>query len=684
MIRLIFICLVFLLPFLSKAQDAGFQWAHSFGSITADEAHGITTDNEGNVYVVGNFIETIGFDLDGDIVELESEGASDGYVAKYNSDGDFEWATMIGSEDFDSGYAIEYSPDGTILIGGGFRETVDFDPGPEVYEVTAEGGTDAYILRLNTDGEFISVITFGSSLSSEIVFELSTDESGNIYSVGRFSGITDFDPGADVFELTPIGEEDLFIQKLGSEGSFIWVGAIGGEVEGLDSDIVIDNLGNVFVSGQFEGEIDIDPGVDLLLLTPIGFRDGFVVKLNSDGDYIWHEIISGTGGDEIFGIAVDSDNSLFVTGFFFNTVDFDPGPLVDNKTSLGSGDSFIQKLDTDGNLEWILTHGGSSSDRGKEIIINSEDQIYLIGNYQETVDFDPDGMGDEHMAVDAVDMYMQCLNNDGEILWTKTMGGEDLEIGIGISVDLLGNIYGMSALYETADFNPGFEEHELTSVGSRDIAVVKLSPCEANTGTDEITACNSYTWIDGETYTENNNTATWLLSNSGGCDSLVTLDLTILHLNDGVSASGGTLTSDDPDAEYQWLDCNDGFSEIAGETNQDFTPTEEGNYAVKITEEECSDTSDCVLVEGIGIDEYQMTSVVKIYPNPAKDFVQIESQLFAFNEIKVFDLSGVLVYQQNIEETALTVLNISGFARGIYILEIVSDQYADRARFVLE
>jgi uncharacterized protein YceK len=120
--------------------------------------------------------------------------------------------------------------------------------------------------------------------------------------------------------------------------------------------------------------------------------------------------------------------------------------------------------------------------------------------------------------------------------------------------------------------------------------------------TDVQTACDTYTWMDGITYIVSNDTATYILTNMAGCDSVVTLDLTIIGVSDITTALDGlTISANNASATYQWLDCNNSFAEILGETNQDYTPAEDGSYAVKLTEDGCVDTSACVIISTVGI-----------------------------------------------------------------------------------
>lgn len=132
---------------------------------------------------------------------------------------------------------------------------------------------------------------------------------------------------------------------------------------------------------------------------------------------------------------------------------------------------------------------------------------------------------------------------------------------------------------------------------------LNLIVLNSSMGTDVITSCDPITWIDGNTYSASTNTPTWTLTNSVGCDSIVTLDLTMNTVDPSVTNTNLTLSANSSGLQYQWVDCNDNYNWINGETNQSFTPDQNGSYAVIVTGNACSDTSDCQTIATIGLDE---------------------------------------------------------------------------------
>jgi hypothetical protein len=190
------------------------------------------------------------------------------------------------------------------------------------------------------------------------------------------------------------------------------------------------------------------------------------------------------------------------------------------------------------------------------------------------------------------------------------------------------------------------------------------------TGTDVQTACKSFTWIDGITYTTNNNTATFNIIGgaANGCDSLVTLNLTVNTVDNSITNNSPTLTSNAIGATYQWLDCNNENAPISGETNQSFTATVNGDYAVEVTQNSCTDTSICVTVNNVGIEDIQPNIYnLSIYPNPSHGIFTVEYNYNEPVQIEVLTIHGKQILKSELTENS-NVINLSGHPVGMYFI----------------
>jgi len=219
--------------------------------------------------------------------------------------------------------------------------------------------------------------------------------------------------------------------------------------------------------------------------------------------------------------------------------------------------------------------------------------------------------------------------------------------------------------------------------GSNSGSAYLFKPC-TTTGTDAQIACDSYTWIDGNTYTSNNNTATFTLTSSAGCDSLVTLDLTINSVDTTATQAGATLTASASSATYQWLDCNNNFSQINGETAQTFTATSNGSYAVEVIENGCTDTSYCYTVISTNITENDFDDELIIYPNPTNGNFAIDmGKNYSTISITITDLTGRIIYQKSYTNTQQIQISIIE-PTGIYILSIETENKKAVIRLIKE
>ncbi len=221
----------------------------------------------------------------------------------------------------------------------------------------------------------------------------------------------------------------------------------------------------------------------------------------------------------------------------------------------------------------------------------------------------------------------------------------------------------------------------LTADGCDSIVYLDLTINKSTSGVDVVEACNSYTWIDGVTYTSSTDAPSFTLTNAAGCDSVVTLNLTITSLDNSVSIADPKINANDETATYQWIDCDNGNAPIDGATGQEFVATDNGSYAVIVTKGECSDTSECVTISKASARDNIVFEGVTVYPNPTSNVVNVDLANLSNVNIVVTDLNGKVVYN---------AMNIAGIkhqfvldaSKGMYIVEIQSDQKRMRTKLI--
>jgi hypothetical protein len=335
--------------FLSKFDSSGdLQWARTWGGKGYDQGLGVAVDISGNLCVTGCFCSTVDFDPGPGVDEHTANGVLDIFLSKFDSSGEFQWARAWGGSGYyDMGFGVVIDVSGNAYITGYFDDTADFDPGPAVDEHSSNGCEDVFLSKFDPSGEFQWAQTWGGDLG-DYGLGVATDESGNAYITGVFGDIVDFDPGAGVDEHTSNGWEDVFLSKFGSNGVFQWAHTWGGSSDDYGYGVAIDGSGNTYVTGCFRDIVDFDPGSGVDEHIYNGWYDIFLSRFDSNGDFHWAQTWGGSDVDEGRGITIDGNGNAFITGSFEETIDFDPGPGIDEHISNGWCDIFLSKFPPDG------------------------------------------------------------------------------------------------------------------------------------------------------------------------------------------------------------------------------------------------------------------------------------------------------------------------------------------------
>lgn len=304
------------------------------------------------------------------------------------------------------------------------------------------------------NGNFLWAESLGGN-GDDVGWSITTDGLDRIYVTGVFNGTAAF--GAS--SLTSSGSGDIFVSRMDPAGSAIWSRRMGGGNYDGGSDITVDALGNIYVTGYFQQTADFGS----TNLTSAGSGDIFVLKLNSAGNILWAKRMGGNSNDEGFGIASDPTGNVYVTGYFHGTADFGAFSL----TSQGMADVFIAKLDGAGNVLWVKQIRSDQSEIAYGIAVDSSGNVYITGNFTGSAVFGPFTL---LSLIGSQDVFVSKLDSAGNFIWAKRMGGIDDDGGNSIVVDAAGNVYLTGAFADTADFGAV----NLTAAGNFDIFAAKL------------------------------------------------------------------------------------------------------------------------------------------------------------------------------------------------------------------
>jgi hypothetical protein len=268
---------------------------------------------------------------------------------------------------------------------------------------------------------------------------------------------------------------NVFLILTSQAQNFDWANSIGGNGYDYGESVVVDANGNVYAIGGFGGTIDSDPGTATVNLISNGSDDFFIQKLDASGNLVWAKSIGGSGSDGAFYITIDAAGNLLITGLFSGTTDFDPSGSTSNLTSNGMEDLFILKLDLNGAFIWVVSAGGTSIDQGSELITDANNNVYITGQYEGTVDFDPGASTNNLTSNGSQDVFILKLNSSGNFVWAKSVGGASLDQGHSITIDASGNSYTTGVFSGAVDFDPGTSTNNLISnSSSSDAFILKL------------------------------------------------------------------------------------------------------------------------------------------------------------------------------------------------------------------
>ncbi len=467
------ICSCFLLTITLSAQN--FEWAKAFGGQGIERDPSIAIDALGNSYITGLFKDTADFDPGPNIFNLTSQGYEDIFIVKLDSKGDFIWAKRIGGVEEDIPNSIALDASGNVYTTGYFEDVVDFNPGVGTYNLTSNGVHDIFISKLDTNGNFEWAKSMGGT-SIDDAFSIAIGAKENVITTGTFSNTVDFNPGVGIFNLRSSGYKDIFISTLNTDGDFIAALSFGGVSDDRAQSITLDDVGNIYTAGYFEGTVDFNPGIGVFNLTSEGDKDIYISKLDASARFIWAKKIGGTNRDEAFSIALDATGNIFTTGSFSGTVDFNPGAQLFYHTSAGAKDIFISKLNTNGDFIWARRMGGVEDDIGHSISLDASGNVYTTGTFKETVDFDPKPPSVYNLtSAGFTDIFVSKLDTSGNFIWANSIGSSGSEYTSFLTLDTSGNIYTTGSFALTVDFDLGNGIENLTSKGDPDIFIQKLN-----------------------------------------------------------------------------------------------------------------------------------------------------------------------------------------------------------------
>ncbi len=650
--------------FLAQYDTAGnYVWAKSMkGSVaqTNLRARGLTVDNQGNIYITGQFHGTVDFNGGSTpVVNLTGSG-TDVYMAKYSSAGNCIWARKFGSTGQDIGYALVTDARRNVYITGIYEGTVNFDNNtPSVApSLQSKGGADIFFAKYDPDGYHVWSRGVGQA-NSDIPYGIAVDASESVYVTGGFNGDVYFNPPSGALRLSG-GSRACFLLKYDAEGDFEWVNTMPTSESSNGNTVMLDNAGNVVVGGYFQEKTNFTDGLpDMVERMPYGFQDYFVIRYKAiDGSFV-DLLTPGDGtaatvSSSVTGIAQSPSGDIFIAGTTDGKVDFDPGSNVLENTPKGGDDIFILKIRPE------CATGSTFNE------ITCDSFVYNGKTYKNSGTFK--------------DTFVNTLLCDSIVTFNLTItNGYHFPVYTGHycdSVTFNGITYKVSGQY-TQTYT---SVTNCDSVYSYDITIGKSSPNTFLT----LPACDSLVWNDTTVY-YSSGVHVLTLTNQSGCDSTVVLDLTVnttpvatLENRENILHAGNA-------DSYVWINCEDN-TVIDGAAEQEYIPVASGSYAVVVTAGGCSDTSDCVTVDltAGSVPGLNGGHAISVAPNPTGNHTVIRSEYPLQDALlRIVNISGQVLHQ-NVLNGAVFDLDMTAFAPGIYFVEIQDKDRSVRLKLVKE
>jgi hypothetical protein len=323
-----------------------------------------------------------------------------------------------------------------------------------------------FVGKLEETGSFAWVRTWGGQ-GWEFGSGLAADDSGNVYVTGTFQGPVDFDPGPGVASRSVDNvRRAIHLSKFNAGGEFQWVGTWGGNgpLGNWCDEVTVDGQGNVYVTGEFQGTPDFDPGDESDLHSSNGGQDVFFAKFDCLGNYQWGHTWGGRYDDYAGGIAMDASGYIYTCGAFSTTdtqctvTCFNLGDGLHQPMSEGSLDVYLSKFDSSGNLQWARTWGGTGYDFCGDLLVAASGNIYVSGKTQVRVELDPKAGAIDSLIGDYRN-FVSRFNASGNFLsdcpWGDIVSDRDLRLG----ADNEGNLLFVGSIKEAGHLDPrlGYE-----------------------------------------------------------------------------------------------------------------------------------------------------------------------------------------------------------------------------------
>lgn len=365
--------------FLAKNNSTGgFEWVVNGGGTSTDRGNAVACDANGNVYVTGFFNGTATFGTS----SVTSAGSQDVFVAKYNSTGNLQWVISAGGAGADIANGIAIDNSGNVLIAGQFSGVSTFGT---TTLTSMNSSIDIFVAKISSAGTFLWAKQ-GAGKFEDRALSISCDGSGNSYVTGQFSDTLTIDQTHN-----NAMQNAIFVLKLSSTGSETWFKIVGGGSFNICYDIVADNSGNCYITGDYQGTLTFFGSPPVALITTENFKS-FIAKYSTNGTLSWAKKIGSSSQVNARSIDIDNSGNAYIVGYFECVLDefsLQYGEATFN--SVGEDDIYMAKYSSSGNFIHAKHLGNRSEARANGVAIKASNQPVFCGVFKGSINIPTSG-----------------------------------------------------------------------------------------------------------------------------------------------------------------------------------------------------------------------------------------------------------------------------------------------------
>lgn len=452
--------IAFLLCTANLAMAQTFAWAKTFGSTGNDNVNSISFDAAKNLYVVGSVGSATDFDPSVGVSILTAKN-NDIFINKLDAAGNYLWSKLIGGTNNDGVTFSKSDNEGNLILTGYVYGAMNETTG----EVTVGDALTHFICKIDASGNFIWIRTYTTAqdIGNLNISNFDIGPTGDIYLTGSFYGTQDLNPGTGILNFSSSGGTlvtDIYISKLDAAGNFIWAKTFGNEELERVYRIAVDAMENIYLTGNFVGKVDFDPGVGVTELSndyyiaPMTGKTAFITKFDKNGNLSWAHSMYGkdTEGVEL---AVDKSGNVYASGIFQEKIDVNPGEAVDVRTVKKTG-YYLCKLNTNGLFEWA--HIYAMQIPRMQIDLNGD--LYLAGSFYMNIGAFPGEVAVSLSAHGGYDIYVMKLKANGDRIWDARVGGRLEDYISAINIATNGDIYLTGVYRGEPILNPAVDKYD--------------------------------------------------------------------------------------------------------------------------------------------------------------------------------------------------------------------------------